>query len=74
MDAAGEAEEKKSLVAHAPDSRDDRREVITDEVIAAFVNVAATEIAAEPAVRSWFREQFLGHPDNVFDRETIFTH
>jgi transcription elongation factor SPT6 len=39
----------------------------TDEVIAAFVNVAATEIAAEPAVRSWFREQFLGHA-------TISTH
>ena len=33
----------------------------SDEVMQAFVNVAATEIGAEPEVRKWFRDEFLGH-------------
>ena len=32
-----------------------------DEVMKAFVHVAATEIGAEPEVRAWFRDEFLGH-------------
>lgn len=32
-----------------------------DEVIQAFVNVAATEIGAEPEVRRWFRDEYWGN-------------
>ena len=38
-----------------------------DEVMQAFVNVAATEIGAEPEVRRWFRDEFWGNA-------TISTH